>query len=302
VPIKILYNKLASGRFVEAQESNSSSSPSCGSSMLRKTSIPLRPFKTTETAISKYIRDDEDSDTFISLFAPLMQTDLSLESTLCVYIERYSTPPGEHERSLTIVLSMAERWLFQRARHEVSLIPGNYRASLLQFDSQDMGEVSQNLTYNFRHREQTLLPELKNLLTFLWRSTIPSLQSFRKRLNENDPYFVVQLLASFFHEQTISVYEHPAIIRYTLSRFFRKSVGDNPLKMMNAGQNASLAASMLSLMRSVVCSLICSFRSNFNVLAYQAVRQSQLCRTSNILSPMIRRLRELERRKKRREW
>jgi hypothetical protein len=51
-------------------------------------------------------------------------------------------------------------------------------------------------------------------------------------------------------------------------------------------------------MRSVVCSLICSFRSNFNVLAYQAVRQSQLCRTSNILSPMIRRLRELERRKK----
>jgi hypothetical protein len=159
VPIKILYTKLASGRFVEAQESDSSSSPSCGSSMLRKTSIPLRPFKTTETAISKYIRDDEDSDTFISLFAPLMQTDLSLESTLCVYIERYSTPPGEHERSLTIVLSMAERWLFQRARHEVSLIPGNYRASLLQFDSQDMGEVSQNLTYNFRHREQTLLPK-----------------------------------------------------------------------------------------------------------------------------------------------
>jgi hypothetical protein len=69
--------------------------------------------------------------------------------------------PAVHECALQTVLSMGERWLFQMACHEVSLVPGNYRAALLQLDAQDIGEVS--LTYNFRHREQTLLPELRNL-------------------------------------------------------------------------------------------------------------------------------------------
>ena len=68
--------------------------------------------------------------------------------------------------------------------------------------------------------------------------------------------------------------------------------------MVSAGQNASLAAAVLSLLRSATCSLICSSRTDFDNFAYRLVRESQLCRTANILAPIIRRLREMERRKK----
>ena len=96
-----------------------------------------------------------------------------------------------------------------------------------------------------------LLPELKKLLSFLWRSPYP----FSRILDENDPYFVVRLVTVFFHEKTPSVFAHPALIEFTLSRLFRKSSADGSLKMVSAGQNASLAAAILSLLRSATCSL-----------------------------------------------
>ena len=94
------------------------------------------------------------------------------------------------------------------------------------------------------------------------------------------------------------MFDHPAIIEFTLSRLFRKSYADGSLKMVSAGQNASLAAAVLALLRSATCSLICSARVDVDNFAYRLVRESQLCRTANILAPIIRRLREMERRKK----
>ena len=119
------------------------------------------PFKRVEQTILKYTLDNEDSDMFVLLFTPLIQDHVSFEFTMCELIDRYKNPPAANEQSLGTILSRGERWLFERARHEVSVIPGNYQASLLQFDSQDMGEVSQNLTCNFCHREETQLPKLK---------------------------------------------------------------------------------------------------------------------------------------------
>jgi hypothetical protein len=284
IPIRTSYLKLPCGKFVEAKASDLSQIAAF---------IP-QPFQTFEKMISQYVRDDEDSGTFVSLFWPLMETNKkSFQLTLCDFIDRYEKPPASHEQSLLTFLAMGEKWLLERARHEVSLIPGNFRASLLQFDAQDMGEVSQNLTYNFRHFELTLLPELKKLLAFLWRSPLP----FSRVVDENDPYFVVRIVTVFFHEEMPSVFDHPVIIQYTLSRFFRKSSADGSLKMSGAGQNASLAAAVLSLLRSATCSLICSARSDSDNFAHRLVRSSQLCRTANILSPIIRRLREIQRRK-----
>ena len=289
-PIETPYHQLPCGQFV--QVSNPTNITVNPPDILHDTNVS---FRTIETTISAYVRDDEDSGTFVSLFGPLMENSKkSFESIMCDFIDRYEQPPASHEQSLQTLLAMGEKWLLERARHEVSLIPGNYRASLLQLDAQDMGEVSQNLTYNFRHREQTLLPELKKLLAFLWRSPHP----FSRILVENDPYFVARFVTVFFHEKTPTVFSHPALIQFTLSRLFRKSYADGSLKMVSAGQNASLAAAVLALLRSATCSLICSARVDVDNFAYRLVRESQLCRTANILAPIIRRLREMERRKK----
>jgi hypothetical protein len=93
-----------------------------------------------------YVRDNEDPGTFVSLFGPLMQkSKKSFESIMCEFIDWYDQPPASHEQSLQTLLAMGEKWLLERTRHEVSLIPGNYHASLLQLDAQDMGDTEPHL-------------------------------------------------------------------------------------------------------------------------------------------------------------
>jgi hypothetical protein len=119
-----------------------------------------------------------------------MQSNISFESVIIGNIELCDETPSESEQPLKTLLEMAKNWLFSRAQHKVSLIPGNYMAGLLQLDAQDIGEISHNLTYNFCHREETLLPELKKLLSFLWRSRLHLLEPFRRKVDDGDPYLV----------------------------------------------------------------------------------------------------------------
>jgi hypothetical protein len=184
VPISTRFATFGCGRFVEAALLGvSTSTLSSVIDLPAADSDTTLPFRIVEKAISNYVPEDKDVHTFVSLFTPLIAMDTSFELTMCGYIDQYKNPPAPYEYSLQTLLVMGENWLLERARHEVSLVPGNFRASLLQFDSQDMGEVSQNLTYNFRHRERTLLPELKYFLSFIWRSQLPFLESFRRGCN-----------------------------------------------------------------------------------------------------------------------
>lgn len=296
-PVSIVFVKNECGRLVELEGFMPPAAPS-DMAICKPSSFEMKPsFEMIKATISKFTRPDEDADTYVSIFTPIMQTDASFESVIIGNMQLCDDPPSESEQPLKTLLEMGKDWLFGRARHEVSLIPGNYRAALLQLDAQDIGEISQNLTYNFRHREETLLPELKKLLSFLWRSRLHNLEPFRRKVDEGDPYLVACILMHCFHEAPPSVYVHPVVVQFTLCRFFRKS-HDGNLKMIGAGQNASTAATVLALLRSSVCSTICSARSNVDDIACQAVRKSQLCRTANTLSPMIRRLREMQRRKK----
>jgi hypothetical protein len=45
---------------------------------------------------------------------------------MCELSDRYKNLPAVNEQSLGTILLIGERWLFERARHEVSVIPGNY--------------------------------------------------------------------------------------------------------------------------------------------------------------------------------
>ena len=74
IPTKMLYMKAECGRFVETESSNSSCSVS-------NKNMDVHPsFDTITSTMSKYIRDDEDVDTFVSIFAPLLQSNTNFES------------------------------------------------------------------------------------------------------------------------------------------------------------------------------------------------------------------------------
>lgn len=292
--VRSRYMVTPAGTFLEANSTTSTVAASVGSVVSHQ---PIS-YDFVEKTMAKLIRDDEDVGSFVSLFTPMVPPHgLSFESIISASIDSFEMSLAPHETALKSVLEMAENWLMKRARHDVSMVPGNFRAGLLQFSSQDMGEISQNLTYNFRHKESIVLPEMKRLLMFLWRSNHPLVMPFRNLFPSNDIYFVPKLLTTFFHENVPNLYVHPLVVRFCLFRFFRKQK-DGTLKMYPASTNASCAAAVMSLLRSAVCSLICSVPMNMDQFAHNVVKVSQNCRVANILSPTIRRMREMERRKK----
>ena len=105
-PISTLYATLGCGWIVESVALGLSVSPSINP----RSRIS---FPTVKETISEFIPKDEDVDTFISLFTPLVSTNLSFESIIIGYINRYKQPPADHEGVLYALLQMGEKWLME---------------------------------------------------------------------------------------------------------------------------------------------------------------------------------------------
>jgi hypothetical protein len=121
-------------------------------------------------------------------------------------------------------MDVTERWLMTRARYEVGLVSGHYKAALLQFDAQDIGEISQNLTYNFLHKEAIVLGELKQLLLFLWRHHSSWVEHFRQAGVDN-PYFIPKLLVHILLEPVATLHDCPLLVEYCLLRCSNRQGG-----------------------------------------------------------------------------
>ena len=199
------------------------------------------PFAALQCALQKHIQDDEDVGPFIAQFASVVKNPDTLDSMIRQEFFLWSTPPSPAEVPLLHLLDQASDWIKNRARFEVSMIPGNLRAALLQFSSQDVAEISQNLVFNFRFRETTLVPEARSLLACLWRKS-PAL---REHCNPRDPCAPARLLVSAFHQSNLTACKAPLMTQCVLFRHFRLNAqGD--MKMVGCSTNAPVAAAVLS--------------------------------------------------------
>lgn len=265
--------------------------------------VPLPDYESTRFKMSKYVREDEQSKigTYISLFHPLLRNVVDVEGLLKTMVGWWNKPINND--SLERILESGDSWLRKAARLDVAQVPGDLRAGLLKFDGQDLGEVSQNITYNFRHKENILACDLRRLLCFVWRHDGPLLKDFHEQFDGTDPYFVPRLISALQNEKANTLQTLPMIQQYCLSRCFRVDKDGN-ITMAQAGDVASDASSVLSLMRAAVCSLIChsglSMDFSSEIIRLQQQELVQRTRTSvvaNLVSPLIRRLREVQRSK-----
>jgi hypothetical protein len=177
------------------------------------------------------------------------------------------------------------------------MVPGNFRAALQVLPGQEVGEVTQNVLYSFRHLEALVLPEVICLLKFVWRHPSNLLASFKQSVNACDPMLVPAILRVLFLENVQSFNSHPLVMEYCLARCFRMKA--NQIVMAQCGDNASTVAAVLSILRAGACSyIVLSNMSDQQAKDFvNDVRQS---RVLNVISPMIRRLREMQRRKPKR--
>jgi hypothetical protein len=90
---------------------------------------------------------------------------------------------------------------------------------------------------------------------------------------------------------------HPLVVEYCLARCFKKKA--NQIEMPQCGDIASIVANVLSILRAGICSYMVSSRMS-DQQARDLVNATRSSRVLNIISPMIHRLREMQRRKPKR--
>lgn len=259
------------------------------------------PYANTGDWLDKYVPADEKGSQYLSLFHPLSLQG-NLDDTISTMVDSWSNSPGPDEGELSDLLERSKEWLFNRARYDTAMIPANYRAAIQVFDGQDVGEVSVNYTYNFRHFEANLFPELSYMLCFIWRrldetkarTTLGKIKKDYNLLRDN-PFCTAHILQELFVEEVLGFFQQPLVVEYCLARLFRKRAGE--LTMVKCDLSSSQIAASMSLLRAGTCSHLCSFHAEANLFAPMIVRRVRTSRVANILCPFIRHLKEMHARK-----
>jgi hypothetical protein len=255
-------------------------------------------FETTKEALQQYIRSDEAVGPYISLFHPLcVSCGANFDSRVRDMVGWWKMEAGIDELGLLQLVKAATTWIHSSARRLVEMVPGNIRAALQVFAGQEVGEVNQNFLYSFRHSEALVLPEVICLLMFVWRHPSNLLASFKQSVNACDPMVVPAILRELLLENVQSYNSHPLVMEYCLARCFRMKA--NQIVMAQCGDNASTVAAVLSILRAGACSYIV-LADMSDQQAKDFVNDVRQSRVINVISPMIRRLREMQRRKPKR--
>jgi hypothetical protein len=259
------------------------------------------PFSVTEEFLDKYVSGDEKVSQYITIYHPMTCLGGDCCANMSAFVDMWHQEADNTEGQLSDLLERAEYWLNKRSRNEVGMVPANYRAAIQVFDGQEVGDVSINHTFNFRHFERNLSPELKYLLSFAWRRSKTSrghvLQHFQRTydLHRRNPFFVARLLQALFVERIGGGFEAPLVVEYCLARSFRKR--DDTLTMIKCDLVASQVAATMSILRSGLCSYILSFPLTMDEVGPVVCKQVRTSRVSNILCPFIRHLKEMHQRK-----
>ena len=246
-------------------------------------------FSATESILRQIAREDEpDCSKYVALFYPILSQEKEPLALLRNGLSLWKEPVGKNEQTLVDLLTRAKTWLLKEARHMVSLVPGNHRAALLIFEGQDPNEIKQNTTFTHRAKDSPLLLEMLYFLRFAFRHS---------RRNEFDwSQSVPEILMSMLLEKTPNFMKHTIAIEYCLYRSLRITT-NNKLTMSCCKVVASQVSATLSILRSGVCSFLCFIQADADCRSSEIVATARSARTSNILAPMIRRLRESGRRK-----
>ena len=170
-------------------------------------------YSTTEAFVEKCLPANEGPGIYIAFFHPLItlleKRKEDFVSSAETMISAWSSCPSDDELELQSLLSSAETWVKEWARRDVELVPGNLRSKIQVFEGVDVGEVWQNITYNFRHNESTILDELKKMLLFVYRRGIGFVKKSIADVGAKNPVVIPKILLDLFLEQVEGFDLHP---------------------------------------------------------------------------------------------
>ena len=248
-----------------------------------KLQLALPDVDQTVSFLRPLLRLHETAEDYLSIFRPLA-SEGDVATVVGERLLRWDEPIVDDR--FDELMSIAEVWLAD-LRGQIDLIPPNYRAKLLVFDGQDIGEVRQNFTFQLRHKEASLFLELSKLLRFCWRDS-----RYHDLFMVLDFSTVPRVLRRLFLEKVDTFTRFPTIVLYCISRFFRTRKGQ--LEMLVAGDSSSIMSTVTHLLRAGICSYCYLSGAESDRVTAELVQEANQSRALNILSSFVRRLREIQ--------
>ena len=258
-------------------------------------------FEATRKSLEPFIRNDEELEHHVPLYVGYVYRSQDFGTAMKASVSQWKEPVDpDTEPGLADMLDAAQYWLENRARITVRSIPGDMRWDMINLLGQDVGGMSANFLYNFRHKESTVLHELLPLIRFAWRSDSPAVTKFKnhhQRLGlSTTSDAAVDFLCNLMFEQVDGIFDDTVAFEYCLARCFRVDKDGN-LSMVSCGNTASHTATVLSLLRAAVCSKIASYQSNSQVFGHRDAIAAGKSRFTNQACPFIRAMRDHQEKK-----
>ena len=270
--------------------------------------ITIKSFSSTITEITGYVQPDEKPEVYAEFLEPLLTGD-GIEANIRAILKGMSGPSStgttSHlEQALLYLVKLSTDWIHDFARMEVDRVPGNIRASILNFSSGESVEGhNYHSTFNLRSSLDQLVDEMVPMIQLAWQWGY--LSWARKEIeitgfspNTNNFHLrqalIPRVLLSLLFDSSYNVMSNPFILSFVRGRAFHLTK-ENILKMYSSAVTSSRIASTLHLLQVGLCGVIARSGTCDNMIEanLNLAQKFRNCQVVNHLGPYIRRFRDM---------
>ena len=255
--------------------------------------------------LSPFVRPDEDVNDLALIYYPLLCH--GFEGKIRQYLE-YSERNIVEDPILTNWIQSGRLWLSNYAAGHIANVSANVRNRLAEFEQREIdGSTMGTRTFTLRRGIPRLLSELDSFLRFLYHFPTTLFNSYKSvEVNNADANWMIEMaiipkiLFTAAREEPENHGTLPVVCQYCLSRGFTTRGGS--LKMNECGWFSSRISALMHLLRAGVCGYLVTLSGTsstqlLTVQVMEIVASVQHGRVTNLLSPYVKRLRELNSRK-----
>lgn len=271
--------------------------------------VPSALMITQDDAISiltPFVRADENVSDLCLIYYPLLNP--GFEGTMREYLA-YSASQPDEDILLSNWIEAGRLWLTKYAAGHIANVSANVRSRLAEFEQKELDGVTfGSRTFTLRRGIPRLFSELESALRFFYHFPTTLFDEYKadhvktadlKSMIETA--IIPKILYTAIKEEPDDHGKLPVVCQFALSRGFTTK-GGTQLQMNECGWFSSRISALMHLLRAGVCGYLVTLsgNGNFSFLTLQEmeiVGNVQNGRVTNLLSPYVKRLRELNARK-----
>ena len=273
------------------------------------TKVPASLMITQDEAmamLAPFVRPDEDVCDLSLIYYPILHH--GFEARMKEYIS-YSESQLNENILLTNWVNAGRLWLSEYAAGHIANVSANVRSRLAEFEQKEIdGVIVGSRTFTLRRGIPRLERELECALRFFFRFPTTLFDEYKSKDVQKldckgmiESAIIPKILFTAVNEEPEDHGKLPVACQYSLSRGFTTKRGGE-LQMNECGWFSSRISTIMHLLRAGVCGFLVTLSETDNLTSLtlqemEIVSKIQNGRVTNLLSPYVKRLRELNAKK-----